>query len=562
MSEKPSRDENGNVILPVAVSRRGFLVRAGAVGLATMPLGAFLAACGQSTDESGANGEMVKLRKGGTVTFAIDGTNGVLDPALYTTLGDWMGVDCVCRGLTTIDFKTTTPTMAMAESSKVSDDGKTLTFTLRQGITFHDGSAFTANDVVRSFNRQLLDQDASRPANSTRPIRGSTNRSITGVRAADERTLEITLSQPDVTFPSRLSDLPCRIISAAALDKYGTSIGQNLVGAGPFKLVSAVPQQSITLEAFDGYFGGRPLIDRLVLQQVTDPSALNAGLQSGQIQASSYVAHSAAKSLAANPKVTVAKTPRLVAIFVLMNVTDPALSDIRVRQAVNSCIDRAQIAQNAFFGYADSPQGYLLPSVEVGYDPSLADLSAYDVNRARQLVQEAGATGRAIELIAQNNNWYPKAAQIIEANLKEIGLVPTVKLFDPGTFAGKVFDVKAHQLALWERNGYVPDPQDLVNNMLSSTGSYANRSTGHATLDSASVKQLDALLVQGLQTSDPEQRKVVYTQAQRFFAEKFMAISMVAHTQNIVVSSSGLGDIGAEALSSQRMQFEKAGFKE
>jgi peptide/nickel transport system substrate-binding protein len=561
MSEKPLRDENGNPILPVTLSRRGFLVRAGALGLATMPLGAFLTACSQSTSASGANDDMAKLRKGGTVTFAIDGTNGVLDPSLYTTLGDWMAVDCVCRGLTTIDFATTTPQMAMAKSSALSSDGRTLTLTLRDDIVFHDGSAFTAQDVVRTFNRQLADQDASRPANSTRPMRGATNRNVAGVRAVDEHTVEFTLLQPDVTFLSRLSDIPCRIVSAAALDKYGPEVGQHLVGAGPFKLVSAVPQQAITLEAYGDYFGGSPLIDRLVLQQVTDPSSLNAGLQSGQITASSFVAHSAAKSLSANPKVTVYETPKLVAIFLLMNVTDPALSDIRVRQAVNLCVDRARIAQNAFFGYADEPKGYLLPSAEVGYDPTLADISKYDVNAAKRLVAEAGADGRAIELIAQNNGWYPKAAQILEENLKAVGLVPTVRLYDPGTFAGKVFDLKAHQVALWERNGYVPDPEDLVNNMLSSAGSYANRGTGHATLDAAKVEQLNSLLVQGLQTNDNEARKTAYTKAQRFFAENFMAISMVGHAQNIVVASAELGKINAPALSSQRMLLEKAGFK-
>lgn len=561
MSDKLLRDEDGNPILPVALSRRGFLVRAGALGLATMPIGAFLAACGQSVDASGANADMAKLRKGGTVTFAIDGTNGVLDPALYTTLGDWMAVDCVCRGLTTIDFATTTPQMAMASGSTVSDDGKTLTLTLRDDVTFHDGSAFTAQDVVRTFNRQLAEQDASRPANSTRPMRGSTNRNVAGVTAVDEHTVQFTLNQPDVTFLSRLSDIPCRIVSAAALDKYGPEVGQSLVGAGPFKLVSAVPQQSITLESYGDYFGGSPLIDRLVLQQVTDPSSLNAGLQSGQITASSFVAHSSAKSLAANPKVTVHETPRLVAIFLLMNVTDPALSDIRVRQAVNLCVDRATIVKNAFFGYADEPKGYLLPSAEVGYDASLANLSKYDVAAAKKLVSEAGASGRAVELIAQNNNWYPKAAQILESNLKAIGLTPTVSLYDPGTFAGKVFDPKAHQIALWERNGYVPDPEDLVNNMLSSAGSYANRGTGHATLAAADVQQLDALLAKGLQTSDNDERKAAYTKAQQFFAEKFMAISMVAHSQNIVVSSAELGKINAPSLSCQRMQLEKAGFK-
>ncbi|MGI5127864.1 ABC transporter substrate-binding protein [Pseudonocardia sp. CA-107938] len=562
MSEKPLRDQDGNVVLRASMSRRGFLVRAGAVGLATMPLGAFLAACGQSTTTSGGNADLAALRKGGTLTFAIDGTNGLLDPAVYTTLGDWMAVDCVCRGLTTIDFASTAPRMDMAESSKVSDDGRTLTFTLRPGITFHDGTVFTAKDVERSFNRQLADTDPTRPAASTRPIRGSTNRNITAVRAVDERTFELTLKAPDLTFPSRMSDLPCRIISSAALEKHGDKIGQNLVGAGPFKLVSAVPQQSVTLEAFDGYYGGRPVIDRLVLQQLTDPSSLSAGLQSGQISASSFVSHSSAKALAANRKVTVHQLPKIVSVFLLMNVTNPALQDLAVRQAINLAIDREQIVQNAFFGYAEVPKGFLIPAAEVAHDPGLADLTTFDRARATQLISQAGATGRPVELIAQNNNWYPKVAQIIEENLKAIGLVPTVQLFDPGTFTGKVFDLKSHQIGLWERNSYVPDPEDTAGNMLSSAGSYANRGTGHATLDPALVTQLDALLTQGLQTADLPARTAAYSQAQRLFAEKMMAISPVVCAQNIVVTAADLKNVNAPALSSQRMQLEKAGFTE
>ena len=562
MSEEPLRDDDGKIVLRASLSRRGFLVRAGAVGLATMPLGAFLAACGQSTTRSGGNGELAALRKGGTVTFAIDGTNGLLDPAVYTTLGDWLAVDCVCRGLTTIDFATTAPQMDMAESSQVSPDGLTLTFTLRQGVTFHDGTTFSSKDVVRSFNRQLLDVDPSRPAASTRPLRGSTNRSIKQVVAVDDRTVQIQLTQPDLTFPARMSDLSLRIISSAALDEFGDKIGQNLVGAGPFKLVSAVPQQSVTLEAFDGYRGGRPVIDRLVLQQVTDPTSLSAGLQSGQVNASSFVSHSAAKALSTNPRVTVHETPRMVNVFMLMNVTDPTLADINVRQAINLAIDRPQIVQNAFFGYADLPTGFLVPSAQPAYDAGLADLTAFDRDKATALIAQAGATGKPVSIIGQNNNWYPKVAQSIEENLKAIGLVPTVQLFDPGSFVGKVFDLKAHQIAIWERNSYVPDPEDSVGNMLSSSGSYARLGTGHVTLDPGLVGQVDALLVQGLQTADPAARTAAYSQAQRLFAEKVMAISPVVRTQNIVVSSADLTTINAPALSSQRMQLEKAGFTE
>ena len=414
---------------------------------------------------------------------------------------------------------------------------------------------------MRTFNRQLADQDASRPANSTRPMRGATNRNVAGVRAVDEHTVEFTLIQPDVTFLSRLTDIPCRIVSAAALDKYGPEVGQHLVGAGPFKLVSAVPQQAVTLEAYSDYFGGSPLIDRLVLQQVTDPSSLNAGLQSGQITASSFVAHSSAKSLAANPKVTVYETPRLVAIFLLMNVTDPALSDIRVRQAVNLCVDRARIAQNAFFGYADEPKGYLLPSAEVGYDPTLADLSKYDVTAAKKLVAEAGA-GRPGD----------------RADRAEQQLVPEGGADPGGEPQGDRPGADGAAVRPWHVRGQGVRPEGAPDRVVGAQRLRA-RSGGpgqqHAVVGGqlrqprhrsrhigrGLVEELDTLLVAGLQTERQRRRKAAYTKAQRFFAENFMAISMVGHAQNIVVASAELGKINAPALSSQRMQLEKAGFK-
>jgi len=553
MSEELPRDENGNLIVPVGLGRRGFLVHAGVLGLSTMGLGAFLAACGKGE----GNSEAAQIRKGGTLTFAIDGTNALLDPAVYTTLGDWMAVDSICGGLTNIDFTTTTPTPDLASKIETSADGLTITVTVRDGIEFHDGTAFTAHDIVRTFNRQLVDGDHSLPTASTRPMRGSVNRNIATVEALNDGTAQFTLKQPDTVFTSRLTDISCRILSGAQMDKYGTALGQHLVGTGPFKLSSMTAQQSITLAANTKYWKGAPVIDQLVLQQVTDPSSLVAGLQGEQINASSFVAHSSAKALAANPKVTVYNTPKHVDVFVMMNVTKPLLSDLRVRKAVNMCINRAKIATDAFFGYAVAPDGYVISPGEVGYDSSLASLSTYDQAAAATLIEQAGATGKAVSLIAQNNNWYPATAQIIEADLKAIGLVPTVELLDPGSYVGRFFDPTKHELALWERDSYIPDPADSAGNMLGSTGSYANLGTGHAKLDPATVGQIDTLLNQATQTTDPATRKSLYSQAQRLFADKLMAVAMVVYTQN-VVASIGCTDIDASALGGSRMQMQKA----
>lgn len=557
MSKDIRRDNDGNVIVPVQVSRRGFLVGAGVLGLGTMALGPFLAACGVATDTSGANAEMDKIRKGGTLTFAIDGTNGVIDPAIYTTLGDWLAVDAVANGLTVGDFTKGGWTPGLAEAVETSADGLTVTMRLREAVAFHDGTILTAQDVLRSLNRQIVDGDPTLPANSSRPLRGATARNILEIAADDDQTVRFRLERPDVVFPARLSHISGRILSAAALDAQGASIGENLIGSGAFKVASLAPQQSITLDAFPGFWGGAPVIDRLVLQQVVDSAALNAGLQSGQINASSFVVHSAAKSLEANPAVTVYDTPKGVNIFVMMNVTTPLLADLDVRKAINLCIDRATIVENAFFGYAEEPNGYTLNSAKVGHDPELADLSTYDLDAAKALIATAGAAGKSVSLIAQNNGWYPRAAQILEENLKAIGLVPSIELLDAGSFSGRFFDLAGHELALWERNGYVPDPDEQVGNMLSSTGSYGSRATGTATLTVPAVAEVDRLLVAATQTDDAAARTTAYTQAQRLYAEQIMATAMVAYTQNIVASN-GATDIGEASLSSQRFQIEKA----
>jgi peptide/nickel transport system substrate-binding protein len=549
------RDELDNPIIPVVgLTRRGLMVNAGRLGLATMSMSALLTACARS---GSGNKALDKIRKGGTLTFAIDGTDALLDPGVYTTLGDWMAVDSICSGLTNIDFITTAPSLDIASHIATSSDGLTLTFTVRAGVEFHDGSPLTAEDCVRTFTRQLFPGDKSLPAASTRPMRGSLNQNVAEVKTVGDSTFQMRLKQPDAVFLSRLTDIDCRIMSAASMDRYGTKVGEHLIGTGPFKLVSMTAQQSVTLEANTRYWKGSPVIDRLVLQQVTDPSALTAGIEGAQINASSFVAHSAAKTLKASPSVTVYNTSKHVDVFVMMNVVKPLLEDLRVRKAVNLCIDRAKIVTNAFFGYARVPDGYIISPGEIGYDPTLADLSEYNLTAAKQLITEAGATGKAVSLIAQNNNWYPATAQIIQANLTAIGLVPTLTLLDPGSYVGRFFDPTGHELALWERDSYIPDPFDSVGSMLQSTGSYAALGTGHATLNKTVVAELDSLLTSATQTSDAAVRKSLYTRAQRLFAEKFMAIAMVAYTQNIVVGR-GCTDIDAPALAGSRMQMEKA----
>ncbi|MEQ3549001.1 ABC transporter substrate-binding protein [Pseudonocardia nematodicida] len=533
------------------LSRRALFRGVGAFGLG-VGLTSVLSACGVAASDGGGGGA-----SGGTLTVGTDATSGVFDPAFYTTLGDWMVVDSVCRGLTFCDFTDPDPKPDLAESWTVSDDGLTYEFTLREGVTFHDGNALTSADVLASLNRQLDEDDPSLPDGASRPFQ-SLGRNLTSLDAPDERTVRIVLQGPDGTLLARLSDIGARVVSKAALDQYGAEIGKHLVGTGPFRLAAATAGQSVTLEAFDDFVGGRPPVDRVVLQQVQDSSTMISSLISGAVSATQFTPYSAAEQLRANDAVTVHDTPYCYDAMLLMDVRRPALAELEVRQAINLAIDRQAILDQAFFGVGTLPEGYVVPPAMPGHDPSLADLSRTDVAEARRLVEAAGAVGREVRLMAASDTWHPRAAQVIAQNLTDIGLTVVSDSVDPAAFFSRVMDTEDpyHEIMVWERNSYVPDPDNMVGNMAVPRGVYGSSATGFDTLPGSERFADDTVAARNLPIG-PE-RTAAYSEIQRRWAEEFMVLSMLVHSTNLVVTGANVTGVNVNALSTHRCFLEDA----
>lgn len=544
----PSPDD-----VPGDVSRRTMLRGAGLLGMGmTLGLGGLLSACGVAADDSG---DAESTSSGGTLTLAIDGTSAVNDPAYYTTLGDWMAVDCICRGLTFISFETNDPEPDLAESWDISDDQLTYTFHLRSGVTFHDGTTFTSADVLASLNRQFDETDKTLPDGATRPLSG-VGANVKSLTAPDDSTVEIVLSSPDRLLLGKLSDIGGRIISSAALEKAGSDIGKALVGTGPFKFVSATSGQSVTMEAFDDFRLGRPPIDRLVLQQVTDPSTIVNSLISGDISATQFTPYSSLESLASNDAVTVYDTS--LGFDAIMLIDARNVPELEVRQAINLAVDREKIVSQAFYGKAQTPDGYAIPPSQNGYDDSLADLSTYDADQAKQLLEKAGATGRTIHLMAASDSWHPKAQQIIEQNLTDVGFTVVTESVDPATYFSRVIDPDddSHDLMIWERNSYVPDPDNMVGSMAKPGGVYGDYATGFASLkgSDAFTDELSA----AANMEDGDERTAAYSDIQRRWAEKYMVLVMLAYSTNPVVSGSNVSGMNTDALGNHRCFMENA----
>ena len=545
------------------LTRRAVLVRAGGVGLSSFTLAGLLAACGSgnqsnSSTSSGSKATGDAPGRGGTLTLAVDGTNGIADPAFYTTLGDWMAVDCICRGLTFIDFSDTKPKPDLAESWDVSDDGRIYRFTLREGVKFHDDTTLSSKDVVRSLQRQLNPKDPTLPPGGSGPFFTAVGDNIKSMKAVDDMTVEFKLKVPDALLLAKLSDIGGRVISSAALEKYKKDIGTHLTGTGPFRLVDARQGEAMTMEAFEDYKDGRPPIDRLVLQQAQDPSTIVGSIIGGQIGATQFTPYSALEDLSKNDKVTVYDTKRGFDAFVMMDVRRPVMKDIRVRKAINKAIDRSAIIQQAFFGVADDPKGYAIPTSLAAHDESLADISTQDMAEAKKLVEEAGAKGKTVWVLAASDSWHPRAAQIIVQNLKEAGLDAKSELVDPGTYAGRVFnpDDPKHDMMVWERNQFVPDPDNMVGAMANPNQVYGAVVSGQITLPDQQHYVADLIKARNL--PDGDERKQAYTDIQREWADKEMVLAMLAYSANPVVSGANVKGMNTEALSNHRCFMEGA----
>jgi peptide/nickel transport system substrate-binding protein len=511
---------------------------------------------GQQNNQQAGGGNTGEAQQGGTLVFGVDAIQGNSDPGIFATFGDWMAIDCIARGLTHIDYQSTEVQPALAESWEISEDQLVYTFKLREGVTFHDGNPFTAEDCVRSFMRLMDEEDPTR-AEGTYAIAEIGGENLQEVRAVDERTFEMTLGAPDVAFLARLSNPNAVILSAAALDEFGNKIGNQLVGAGPFKFVESQSGQSVTLEAFEDYYEGRPPLDRVVLQVLPDPSALTSALQSDQIQASNFLPYTSVERLRSSNDLRLYEPEPYIDVFIEMNASTPLLSDLKVRQAINYALDREAVIQEAFAGLGETP-AYMITPAEPGFDESLAELSTRDLDRAKQLLQEAGAEGETVSLLAPNILFWPRVGQIVTSNLEELGLKVDAEYLDSGTFSTRAFDPEAHELLCSQRSAFVPDPDNKLSPLFASDSSVTQDTTVSDKLDVQ--KEIDRRLVEARQEADAGRRTELYTELQRFLIEEQMVRAMLAYIFTPTATAANVTGFNADALGTYRLFLEKTGF--
>jgi peptide/nickel transport system substrate-binding protein len=467
----------------------------------------------------GPNGNLVEvtldgLRKaaqaaGGKLVFAAESMGDTLETGIWTGFGSIHVMDNIGEGLTRSNFVDGKPTPGLAESWTISPDGYTYTFKIRKGATFHDGTPVDAAAIVRSLNRFGDEKDVAYPKGAyMQGGHGASN--WASVKATDASMVEIILKTADAAQLHRLARPSAYAISPAALDKYKTDIGLNMVTAGPFKIEKFTPGQEAVLVPFDGYYGGKPALSQMVIRGYPDSASILAAMEAGEVNFTLYAPFESISRLQKSDKFKVEVGPALIDLFIGASAKNAPSNNLDVRMAVNYAINRENIIAVGLSGFAELPASILSPT-DLGFDPSLRSISTQDVAKAKEHLAKSGLPlPIKIELAFENNRFWPQIAELVKADLDAVGFEVTLDKLDSGSFWGKVGDGKT-TFSINQRSTFVPDPDDKALIM------HSKRSPGgqtfHELLPTAAAT--DKLIDDGLAEQDPAKRIEIYKQLQK-----------------------------------------------
>jgi peptide/nickel transport system substrate-binding protein len=330
----------------------------------------------------------------------------------------------------------------LARRIDVSPDGRTYTFTLRSGVTFHNGAPLTSAEVVWSFNRYLADKSRWRCAPE---LKGNGVARLTSVEAVDRNTVRLTLDRPSPLFLKVLARVDCAgtpILHPASVGEGGA--WRAPIGTGPFRYGSRRSNEFIELLKFanyaslpgarDGNTGGkRPLVDRIRFVIIPDSSAARAALSSGAIDVLDGVAPSELDDLKARRDIRLQSAPTNDIYALLFQTRDRTLGDPRLRRAIALSIDIRALTKAVTNG-TGRPNSSAVPTGSQFHRGIHSRVQGRNVAAARKLAAEAGYRGQPIKLVA--NKRYPQmfdAAVLVQAMAMEAGINFQIETYDWAT---------------------------------------------------------------------------------------------------------------------------------
>ena len=322
-----------------------------------------------------------------TLIYGRGGDADGLDP-IHTDVGETVKVLVnLYDTLVTYHDRTLEIVPALATHWETSADGRTWTFHLRPGVTFHDGTPFNAEAVKYSFER-LLQPDHPDVYSEVVPFRPTFDE-IDRIEIVDPLTIVFHLKRTDAVFLENLCMYAAMIVSPTAVKKHGPDFTSNPIGTGPFQFVNWERDEQLVLEAFDDHWRGAPKVSRVVFVPTSESAVRAMQLERGEIHIADNLPPATLDALAELPQIEIQEQQAINVGYLTMQTQQPPLDNPKLRRAIGHAIDKAQLVRDYFGGYA-TPATNMMPPSLWGYNDEIED-RAFDLDKARELMQQAQA---------------------------------------------------------------------------------------------------------------------------------------------------------------------------
>jgi peptide/nickel transport system substrate-binding protein len=522
--------------------------------LAALVLALGVVGCGGGDDDDEEAGGATTAaaegggKTGGTLVFAGAADPVALDGALVSDGESLRVITQIFETLVALKPGTTEPEPGLAESWEANDDGTVWTFKLRQGVKFHDGSAFNAEAVCANFDRWYNFEGALQNPSASYywqvvfggfkkydPKGDAPKDSLyKSCRAVDENTAELTLTKPSATIIPALSQQAFSIASPDALTKYKADAGtvdadgvfrpegtfgtEHPIGTGPFKFESWTRGDRLTIARYDDYWGDKAKVDKVIFRPIADNAARLQALQTGEIQGYDLVEPQDIATIEGDSNLQIIDRPAFNVAYVGFNISKPPLDNPKVREALAYGLDRQSVVDNFYGGRAEVAKEFMPPEV-VGYADDVKEYT-YDPEKAKSLLQEAGvSTPVALEF------WYPtdvsrpympdpkRNFEAFAASLNKSGFKVTPKSapWNPD-YLGRVGDGNAGNLYLIGWTGDYGDADNFV-------GTFFQTPQAQWGTTKKPNKEVTDLLNQAEIETDEGKREDLYKEANRKIME-------------------------------------------
>ena len=436
---------------------------------------------------------------GGILRVGVQGDPTELDPHLVVLDAASLITDLVYEGLVHED-PSLVPQPLLAESWEISGDGITYTFALREGVTFHNGRALVADDVVYSIERVMNPETASPWVSYTDTIEK--------VEAPDDTTVVFTLSGPDASFLAKLSRRGLTVVPREEVEANG-DLKQVMVGTGPFTFSQYIPNSGITLGKNENYWmEGRPYLDGLEIQIVPDDTARTTSLVSGTVDFIQAVPHRDVLTLQESEELALTGGQATNLRWIVFNVRNEPFNNKQLRQTIASGIERQPIIDAAVFGYGTPLYGMYPSDYWAGYE---GEIPAPDPEGAAEAIsQVALPEGFQPGILTWGEyDFLSNTSVVVQEQLREMGIDSEIDPQENAIYLERYFGGD-FDIAVMGASGYI-DPNDFMQQSLGTDGP--------ANAAGYSNEELDELMKEGLLEQDREKRKEIYQRAQEIIIE-------------------------------------------